>query len=244
MKNSKEEIWRDIPGFENYQASSLGRIKSLDRWVTYSDGRERFFKGRILKGSISKGYMYVDFSKNGKRERFRIHQLVTVCFLNHTPDGHTLVVDHINGVKTDNSVENLQIVSQRQNLSTCYRANEDLFSSKLVGVDYYKRTNKWRAKIYYNEIQIHLGYYNNEEKASNAYQKALAKLENGTFNPDEYKPKWTSNFKGVYFNKNKQKWVANPYINGKQVYLGIYTTELEAYQAILEYEAIQLIKNK
>ena len=245
MKQNKQEIWRDIIGYEGYyQVSNQGRVRSLDRWVIYKNGRKRFYKGRFFEGGYTNGYRQVGLSREGKTEIFLIHQLVAMTFLNHTPNGHTLVVDHIDGIRTDNRIENLRIVTHRENISTCYRANEDSFTSDFVGVNYHKHANKWLARIVFNKKNINLGLFNNEKDASNIYQKALGEINDGTFNPENYKAKFASKYKGVVFNKNRQDWLAQPYINGKQIYLGYHSTEEEAYQTVLLYESAQpIVKN-
>ena len=241
MKNMKE-IWRDIPDYEGYyQASNLGRVRSLDRWVIFKNGRKQFYKGRIFEGGKVNGYRQVGLSRDGKTTIFLIHQLVAMAFLGHKPDGHQLVIDHINGIRSDNRVENLQIVTNRENSSTCYREDKDSLTSEYVGVCYSKQTDKWQAHIHSNYQIIYLGLFDSEINASNAYQKALAELENGTFNPENYRVKWTSKYKGVSYYKNTKKWVATQYINGNRIHLGYFATELEAHQAILEYQAIQPI---
>ena len=179
MKSKELEIWRDVKGYEGcYQASSLGRIKSLDRTVVCKDGSERVYRGRILKGSINKttGYRQVGLSVNGKLRTFTASQLVALAFLNHTPDGHTSVVDHVNGNRLDDRVENLQIVTNRENSSTCYRSNKETLSSKYAGVSWYKRDNKWISRIQYEGKSVYLGLYPTELEAHEAYQKALAKI--------------------------------------------------------------------
>ena len=100
------ENWKDIKGYEGiYQVSDLGRVKSL-----------RY--GNILNPYInSTGYKVVNLSENTKRVTKKVHSLVAECFLNHTPNGYKLVVDHINNVKTDNSLNNLQIITHRENCS-------------------------------------------------------------------------------------------------------------------------------
>ena len=68
----EKEIWKDIPGYEGlYQVSNLGRIKSIDRYVTYNNGREIFTKGKMLSLTISKGNerLQVSLSKYGKVEK-------------------------------------------------------------------------------------------------------------------------------------------------------------------------------
>lgn len=229
----KLEVWMDVPGYEEYyEVSNQGRIRSLDRTVLTKNGQERFYKGQIFEGSDVKGYKIVCISRDGKQERFYIHQLVAMTFLNHTPNGNTLVIDHVDGDKLNNRVDNLQIVTHRQNLSSCHRKDRNTLTSEYIGVSYNKATQKWEAGIKFKGKKIGLGYFNNEIDAAKAYQKALSKVNDGTFNPDEFKPKWTSKLKGVSRHKQTNKWRATPTINGKQVYLGLFFTEEEAYQAI------------
>ena len=114
-----EEIWKDIKGYEGlYQASSLGKIRSLDRIITTKKGKI-FYKGRILRDSLgTNGYKHVVLSKNGDRNTKYIHNLVASTFLD-VIDGYN--VDHINSIKTDNRLENLRYITHFENSS---RANK------------------------------------------------------------------------------------------------------------------------
>ena len=64
------EEWKDIKDYEGlYQISSIGRVRSVDRTVVCSDGRECFYKGKILKLKVdSFGYNIIGFCKNGKKK--------------------------------------------------------------------------------------------------------------------------------------------------------------------------------
>lgn len=108
-----KEIWKDILGYEGlYQVSTLGRVKSLN----YNrSGKERIMKP-VLYGN---GYYIVKLCKNGKQKRFSVHRLVAEAFLYKIPKG--LVVNHLNQEKTDNRLENLEIVTQKENVNhgTC-----------------------------------------------------------------------------------------------------------------------------
>lgn len=190
MTTKEREIWKDVPGYENYyQVSNMGRVKSLDRTVIDKRGGVRSYKGGILNGAINNGYKIARFSKNSESRTFKFSQLVAMAFLGHKPNGHKLVVDHINGVRSDDSVKNLRIVTHRANLSTCFRSNNELFTSKYVGVSWTKQMNKWRVGIYHNGVNYTLGLFNDELKASNVYQNALIKIKSGTFNTEDYKTK-------------------------------------------------------
>ena len=230
-----KEIWKDIPNYEGYyQASNLGRVRSLDRTVTYSNGRKRFCKGKIIKGSVNKGYRQTTLKKNNIGRTFMFSRLVAMAFLGHKPNGHELVVDHINGDKSDDRVDNLRLVTQRANASTCFRSNKGSFSSEYIGVDWHKKVSKWRTRIKHNGANVHLGYYDTEIEASNAYQEALSKVKDGSFNSDDYKPKFTSECRGVTFHKATNKWQAQIMINGKRKYLGLFPTDTLAHQAYLK----------
>ena len=232
----KKEIWKDIPNFEgSYQVSNLGNLRSLDRTVVYCNGVERFYKGRLLKGYVdSRGYRQTAISIGGKGRNYKYAQLVAMAFLGHKPDGLTLVVDHINGIRDDDRVENLRIVTNRQNTSTCFRADKGSLSSIYVGVSWYNSHSKWVARVQYNGSYISLGCFHDEVEASNAYQNALKKINNGSFNPEDYKPKYSSKYKGVSLNKETSKWAAYINIDGARKYLGCFDTEEEAHYAYQE----------
>jgi hypothetical protein len=159
-----KEIWKDVVGYEgNYKVSNLGRIKSL-----------KFNKERILKQPTNcYGYNIVSLCLKGKNLPVPIHSIVAIAFLGHKPCGHNLVIDHINNIKTDNKVENLQIVTQRFNV---YKT-QGKYSSQYIGVHWDKQNKKWRAKIRINYTQKYLGLFIDEYQAHLAYQNALKNIE-------------------------------------------------------------------
>ena len=110
------ETWKDIPEFEGYyQASSLGRIRSVDRLVHHwGTSGCALRKGIILSPKLTKkGYSEVVLVKKNKRYVRRVHRLVALTFL-HKPVGYD-VVNHINEVKTDNSISNLEWCTSQYN---------------------------------------------------------------------------------------------------------------------------------
>lgn len=157
-----EEIWKDVLNFEGiYQVSNLGRVK-------------RIKTNRILKLSKS-GFNYVGtcLSKNGQIKSKYVHQLVAESFLGHIPCGHKYVIDHINDDTKDNRLENLRVVTQRENT---YKTRGK-YTSKYKGVSFVKHLNKWRSSIYFNKKRKVLGYFIDEYEAHLAYQNALKNLE-------------------------------------------------------------------
>ena len=150
----EKEIWKDIPGYEGYyQASNLGRVRSLDRNIVYVDGKRRFIKGKLIKGSLNgKGYRLTTLKKNNIGRTFKFSQLVAMAFLNHKPNGMKAVVDHIDGDRSDDRVKNLRIVTNRENCSNLFRRDRANLSSRYTGVSWSIKDNAWRAGIHYDKI--------------------------------------------------------------------------------------------
>lgn len=161
-----EEIWKDVDGHEgHYEVSDQGNVKS-----------KRGLEERILKPwKDTGGYFAVGICKDCKKKNKKIHKLVAIAFLNHKPEGQAICVDHINNIKTDNRLINLQLISHRENLSKDKKGG----TSKYVGVHWYKASSKWIAIISLNGKNKYLGYFTDELDAHNAYQKALKEINDG-----------------------------------------------------------------
>lgn len=107
--------WRPIPGYKDYEVSSSGRVRSIDRIVRSirnNTPTDVFYKGRILKLNDSRGYFTV--CVDGARRSHGVHRLVAFAFIGPCPDG--MQVDHINGDRRDNRPENLEYVSPFENI--------------------------------------------------------------------------------------------------------------------------------
>jgi hypothetical protein len=114
------EIWKNVVGYESlYQVSDLGNIKSLDKYIKGKGNSIVLRKGKILKKSIDKdGYLITGLTKDGVLKTKKIHRLVLEAF---TPNPHNKPqVNHINGVKNDNYVNNLEWVTQSENEKHSY----------------------------------------------------------------------------------------------------------------------------
>lgn len=161
-----KEIFKAIPGFEGvYEVSDLGRVKSLSREIKYKN-RTAISKERIFKPGVDvHGYLTVSLRKDSKTEHKRVHQLVAMAFLNHTPCRYKLVVDHIDNNPSNNRLENLQLITNRENTSKD-RKNK---TSNFTGVCWDKRNNKWKAAIHINKKRIHLGQSYSEDIAKKMY---------------------------------------------------------------------------
>ena len=126
--------WRDIPGYEGYyQASRYGEIRSLSRETEYTKNnslQSGFYKGRILKlHKGDDGYMHCSLSVEGKLTLAAVHRLVAATFIPN-PDNKPHV-NHIDGNKTNNNVDNLEWVTRSENMQHA-KANH-LWNPKLCG---------------------------------------------------------------------------------------------------------------
>jgi len=169
------EVWKDIPDFEGYyQVSNLGNVKSLSRTILGKNDAPTLLKEKMLKFSTStNGYYQVILCKNSDRKIFKVHSLVAICFLNHIPNGtHNVVVDHINEIKTDNSVENLRLIGHRENVSRSIKDS----TSTYVGVSWSKNAKKWISQITIEGKTKYLGLFDNEEDANKKYLETLKDL--------------------------------------------------------------------
>ena len=100
----KQEVFKDITWYEwLYQVSNLGNVKSLKFW------KEKIMKNR--KDNI--WYLHISLSKNKKITLYKTHRLVCITFLDN-PENKPQV-NHINWIKTDNRVENLERCTQKEN---------------------------------------------------------------------------------------------------------------------------------
>lgn len=172
MKNKKkmtqsEEIWKDIPDYEgSYLISNLGRVNSL-------------LTNKILKPSIDTGgYKVVCLCKNNKKKNFNIHQLVAMAFLNHTPNRFELVVNHKDSNKLNNKLDNLEIITNRQNLSIerVKVKSEKAGIALRVGVD--KRSDKFRIQFHVDGKKLkYFGNYKDVNQANNLATKILNLIE-------------------------------------------------------------------
>jgi len=169
-----KEIFKDIKGFYGiYQISNLGRVKSLESQMIHSSKLKHVtLKEKILKNNLgNNGYMRVGLYKKGVQSKRMIHQLMAEAFLNHKVKGTKLVCDHIDNDKLNNKLENIQIISFRENISKDIRIG----TSKYIGVSWNSSRKKWLSQIMINKKILFLGYFKNELEASKSYQFELLK---------------------------------------------------------------------
>jgi len=224
MNSIENEIWKDIPGYEgSYQASSLGRIKSLKRYSNIN----RLVNEKILKEcSDGKGYFIVNLCSKAIIKKYFVHQLVAMAFLGHTRCKYKFVINHIDFNSKNNKLNNLEIVTQRENANKKHIDSSSVFT----GVCFNKLYQNWQSHIYIKPAIVHLGTFDTEIEASEYYQNALESIKNGT-EIKVKRNKYSSEYKGVSFNKKRNKWLSQISVNYITKNLGRYDTEIDAHLA-------------
>lgn len=172
------EQFKPIKNYEGlYEISNFGRVKSLpkEKWNHYAFVH---LAEKILMHNISPmGYHRITLHKDGELKTFQIHLLVWDHFGNSPRNGFILQVDHADNDKNNCGIDNLQLLTSRENIVK-YQKMRDNITSKYIGVSWHKQCKKWQAEICIDSKSIHLGTYNKEIEASNAYQNKLAEITN------------------------------------------------------------------
>lgn len=159
--SKEQEIWKDISGYEGiYQVSNLGRVKSLER-RSVNKKSNRILKEIILKPSLNDyGYLYVSFYGISKeRKNKMLHILIAEAFIPNT-DKEKWQVNHKNGVRNDNRVDNLEWVTPQQNTIHSYKNLRGKLSNRIdlsLNQKYQKEINSlenefWKDVVGYEKV--------------------------------------------------------------------------------------------
>lgn len=149
-------------------------IKSLIEYK--SESGEFFWKKRphirsaVMPGdragtTTNTGYIMIRIKRRG----YLAHRIAWAISTGKVPEQ---LIDHINGVRSDNRIGNLRLVTVSQNTQNQRAATSRNKTSRLLGVSYFKKANKFRATININGKNKHLGCFDTEDLAHEAYMKA------------------------------------------------------------------------
>ena len=120
------EIWKSVKNYEGlYEVSNLGRVRSLERKFErvhpkYNDVIQQIsYKSNLVKFHLtSQGYCRIGIYKDGVKKNHLVHRLVADAFIDNTENKEQ--VNHINGVKCDNSLPNLEWCTNKENRMHSY----------------------------------------------------------------------------------------------------------------------------
>lgn len=167
-----KEIWRDIPGYEGYyQASNLGNIKSLPK--------KHKPLGRILKPRHRNNYLSVCLCKEGKCKSHYIHRIIIKTFKGDS----NLTVNHIDGNKHNNKLENLEYCTHRDNsrhvfISKIKTTNSEKFKGEIIkdykkGITLTKLTKKYHVDFRHLKIFLLENGFELEERRNREYPRVV-----------------------------------------------------------------------
>ena len=143
-----------------------GRIHSLFK---YKDGRERW--NVRLFGLSYNGYPCVWIGSRKNHKNHFVHNVITLCYLGEKPQGYQ--TDHINSIKTDNRLENLQYITPQQN-----NQKKKTINGRNIKGYFLTKYGIYRASITVDNKKISLGTYDTEEEARQVYIDAKLKYHN------------------------------------------------------------------
>lgn len=237
-RDTTEEIWKDIPNYEGkYQASNLGRIRCMPVVYRTPKGRLESTKHYIVEETLLKtGYKRAYLTnKIGEVSHKGVHRWVMFAF--HGEREESIHVNHINGVKDDNRLENLEYMTARENNHYIKTLNPDKYTSEYNGVYSCNRVRggkKYESSIKIDDKYYYLGSSDNAYELHLKFQEALKNWEEKEEVP---KPLMegikTAKALGVGFHKLSGRYR----VRYKGEYIGIFDTEelAERIYFLVEY---------
>ena len=161
------ENWLKVSDYDIvYEVSNMGRIRNA--------------KGKTLGSAGSDGYVHLITKRNGKMVNIRIHKIVWKYFKGDVPNGYE--IDHINGDKADNRIDNLQLLNHKDNTIKSLKT-----TSGITGINWDKTKQRWAAQITLNGVRYRVGYRRTIEDALIAYNEAQRTYEQTGQTPDMIK---------------------------------------------------------
>lgn len=149
----ENEIWKNVVGYEGlYICSNNGEIRSIKR-------------DKIKKKCYNKGYLQVNLCKNGVIKTHPVHKIIVSSFLGVNSSLSNIVIDHINNIKDDNRLCNLQLITQRENT---VKSKNNIF----IGATKTKR-GKWMSRIRLGKKYKYIGLFDSQKEAHEAYKKRI-----------------------------------------------------------------------
>ncbi len=165
------EKWKQIKGYEGlYEISNHGRVRSMDRVVTYSNGNKVNYKGKIRKASCSE-YRLIALSKKGKVKMFKISRLVANHFIPKKVGKN--IVNHMDGNKYNDHFLNLEWCTYSENTLHAFDTGLNKSKNKVPGVFFQTSRKKWASYLYRDGKNIFIGRFKTKEEAVKKRQKYL-----------------------------------------------------------------------
>lgn len=175
------EIWKDIPNYEGlYQASNLGNIKRLSK-IDYK-GRnncKRIFKEKIHNPVLQKsGYLLCALTKNKITKKYLVHRIIAETFIKN--EFNKKQVNHINGIKNHNIIENLEWCTRSENTLHAWKIGLIKLTDKMINsLNKGRRHNAKLTNEQINEIRnikYYFGFYTELSKKYKITPQAIKNI--------------------------------------------------------------------
>ena len=164
MAEVNEIVYVPVPGYGEWQLYAT-REGNLYRRRSYKNGTEKYVK---IGSKSCDGYIHICIQNNCARLQAYAHVIIARTFINNPEDKPC--VDHINGDRTDNRIENLRWATISENAQN--KKKLEGTTSRYYGVCWDKNNNRWKVSIRINRKKKHVGQFKDEEQAARAYDKA------------------------------------------------------------------------
>ena len=168
-----KEVWKDIKGYENlYEISNFGNVRNKNK--------------QIKKQYDNKGYLCVELYKKNKRKHFRIHRLVMMTFNDNS--NHKLDINHIDGNKYNNKIDNLEWCTRKENLDHAVRKGLNSQAIRITATKDDLIIKCYSINTAYNQIKKYEDIKCSEHTFNNNVKRALDK--NGIYYGYHFKRGW------------------------------------------------------
>lgn len=167
----KNEEWRKLINYPGYSVSSLGRVRSDPHKVWNGKGWHVSKEKMLKPNTLAKGYYQVDLKVEKKRHPRQVHRLVAEAFIPN-PNNYPQV-NHINGIKNDNRVENLEWCTNSMNQIHAYRTGlqkpHNAWGKKRVPKMVGMLSDEGRVILYFQSARQVAKFFDEEKNISNLY---------------------------------------------------------------------------
>lgn len=216
IENLQNEVWKPVPSASGlYECSNFGRIKTTESITIDSNGFEKRLPIILMKQTLNPfGYLYVTVDRVKRAKKVFSHRLIAEAFIENFENKP--FVNHKNGIRDDNRVENLEWCTTRENIR--HSITGDINDISGIGVNFLH--GKWISRIMIESKSYALGSYEYKEEAEKAYAKALLNWETKKELPNHKRANKYSIHRGVQGSRGK--FTANFKRDKKNHYVGFF----------------------